>query len=291
MKIAIYGNKLTPETAADLISFLIVLSEKGIELTVYSPFYQKLKSFLEFNLDVTFFTSSSDFDKSCDLLFSIGGDGTLLDTVAYVQNTCIPVAGINIGRLGFLANVAPDKLHELTQLIFNGNFKSENRTLLECKSSCIATSIYPYALNEVTVQKKGNSIIAIQAWLDDVFLNTYWTDGLIISTPTGSTAYSMSVGGPIAAPSAQVFILSPIASHNLSVRPLVVPDSATLKLKIESRNDLFLTTIDHHVAESSTENQVLIKKAPFQFKLLDIEGFDFFSTIRQKLMWGIDKRN
>jgi len=291
MKIAIYGNKITPETAADLVSFFEALSLKGIELTIYIPFYKKLTALTNVNTQVSFFSSPLDFDKKCDLLFSIGGDGTLLDTVSYIQNTCIPVAGINIGRLGFLANVAPDKLNELAQLIYNGNFKSENRSLLECQSSCISTSIYPYALNEVTVQKKGNSIIAIHAWLDDVFLNTYWTDGLIISTPTGSTAYSMSVGGPIASPTAQVFIISPIASHNLSVRPLVVPDNATLRLQIEARNNIFLTTIDHHATESGTQNQVLIKKAPFQFKLLNIDGFDFFSTIRQKLMWGLDKRN
>lgn len=291
MKIAIYGNKVTPETVANLVVFFQGLLQKGITLTIYAPFFQKLKEVVDFNLDVSFFSSSADFQKDCDLLFSIGGDGTLLDTVSYVQNTCIPVAGINIGRLGFLANVAPDKLNELSQLINNGGFKSEERTLLECKSSCLETSIYPYALNEVTVQKKGNSIISINAWLDDVFLNTYWTDGLIVSTPTGSTAYSMSVGGPIAAPTAQVFVLSPIASHNLSVRPLVVPDNAELRLQIESRNNLFLTTIDHHVAESSTVNQIIIKKAPFRFKLLSIEGFDFFSTIRQKLMWGLDKRN
>jgi NAD+ kinase len=291
VKIAVYGNKITSEVAPLLAAFFTALSSKGILFSFYEPFYKKFCGFVSFGISASSFTSKNDFDVTSDILFSIGGDGTLLDTVSFVCDRDIPVLGINTGRLGFLANITPDRLNEFVDIIVNHKFKTAERSLLQCDADFIPSDIVPLALNEVTVQKKGPSIIAVHVWLDGLFMNTYWTDGLIVSTPTGSTAYSMSVGGPIAAPGAAVFIISPIASHNLSVRPLVVPDRSEMKLKIESRNGLFVTTIDHHSIESGDEHQVLIRKSPYVFRLLYIEGSDFFSTIRQKLMWGADKRN
>jgi NAD+ kinase len=291
VKIAIYGNKLNAEVAPFLAAFFTTLSSKGILFSFYSPFYKRVCEFISLNIPVSFFNTKSDFDVTSDILFSIGGDGTLLDTVAFVYDLNIPVLGINTGRLGFLANITPDRLDEFVNVILNKKFKIAERSLLQCNADFISPDITPLALNEVTVQKKGPSIIAVHVWLDGMFMNTYWTDGLIVSTPTGSTAYSMSVGGPIAAPEAAIFIISPIASHNLSVRPIVVPDCSEMKLKIESRNGLFVTTIDHHSIESGDVYHVSILKSPYIFRLLYIEGSDFFSTIRQKLMWGADKRN
>ncbi len=291
MRIAIYGNKINTEVAPFLAAFFTTLSSRGILFSFYEPFYKKFCDFVSLGIPVSFFNSKNDFDITSDILFSIGGDGTLLDTLEFVYDLEIPVLGINTGRLGFLANITPDKLDEFVNIIQNKKFKVAERSLLQCNADFITSDIVPLALNEVTVQKKGPSIIAVHVWLDGVFMNTYWTDGLIVSTPTGSTAYSMSVGGPIAAPGAAVFIISPIASHNLSVRPLVVPDCSELKLKIESRNGLFVTTIDHRSIESGDVNHVFIRKSQHVFRLLYIEGSDFFSTIRQKLMWGADKRN
>jgi NAD+ kinase len=290
MNIAVYGNRFEDSFAIDFIAFVSRLEKKGVQFCFYNVFWEKIK---HLNPDFTpkIFACLSELNQHVDFVFSVGGDGTLLDTVSLVHCSDIPVVGINTGRLGFLANVAPERLSELEKAILENTYEIEKRALLACSCSDDLQPQLPLALNEITIQKTGLSLITINVWVDEVFLNTYWTDGLIISTPTGSTAYSLSVGGPIVMPGSGVFILSPIASHNLTVRPLIIRDNTKLRLKIESRSMSYLATIDHHAVQLSTDVEIYIQRATESFSLVKFDGIDFFSTIRQKLMWGADKRN
>ncbi len=292
MKVLIYGNSYKKESGVHIEILLKKLLAYEAKVRVYLPFYELLKTKLSIPLnDIGTFNHFSDIDSSTDYLFSLGGDGTLLKSVLFVQDKNIPIIGINMGRLGFLANITQDDIAFSIDEIFNKNYTIEERSLLYFEGFQDYFDGFPYALNDITVQKKDTSMITIHTYLNNELLNSYWADGLIISTSTGSTAYSLSVGGPIVLPQSKNFVICPIAPHNLSVRPIIAPGSAQIKLKIESRSKHFLATVDNRTEIINVDNEINLKAANFNIKLLHLKNYNFYHTIRNKLLWGIDKRN
>ena len=278
------------------LHFRILLSRlaaHGTKLYFFKPFYQYIIEWLDEPLEPAgTFSSPSDMPEDADMLLSVGGDGTFLEAVTFIRDKGIPVAGINAGRLGFLADIAQEEISKALDSILYGLYNVEERTLLELKSDQNLFGEFNFALNEITVHKRDDSsMIKIQATLDDQFLNTYWADGLIVSTPTGSTAYSLSVGGPLVLPGVQDFIVAPIAPHNLNVRPLVFPDNKELKLRMEGRSGHILVSLDSRSVVVEAGMELRISKAPFKVLTLRLKDHSFYNTLRSKLMWGADRRN
>lgn len=293
MKIAIYGKKYDPTFKEYFQELLLTLNKENVELFVYEPFYRFVTKEAEcLPFECHFFNLPTEAPGKVDFLISIGGDGTFLESMLYLKSSSIPVIGLNSGRMGFLANISKEEIKPAFESIFNNKYEIEERNLLRVESDIELFGGYNFALNEVTVQKTDSSLISVDTWLDGEFLNTYWTDGLIIATPTGSTAYSLSVGGPIVAPKSNNFIITPIASHNLTVRPVVVPDNVNIELKVKTRNDSFLITVDNRVQKQIlNESVITIRKSKFVLKMLKLPFNNYYSTLRNKLMWGADKRN
>jgi len=292
MNIAIYGKNFE----ADFFPFAKKVFEElqylGISIRVVEPFAAFLKK--EFNFTPKIDNTFNQEDKPetvIDFFISIGGDGTLLDTASIVGKREIPIIGINSGRLGFLANISGEEISMALKALITGEFTFDNRTLIEIIHPENLFGKFNAALNEITIQKKDSSMITINVFLNNEFVNTYWADGLIISTPTGSTAYSLSVGGPILSPLSEAFIISPIAPHNLTVRPLVVPDIHEIKLSVNGRGKNFLLSMDSHSTELLNSTEIILKKSDTRVKLVKLNYQDFFSTLRNKLLWGLDKRN
>ena len=289
MKIAIYGRSLTENYAQFADELFGVLLDKEIEVLIYASFYEQLKSIIDLPEEIITFESYEDID-SVNYLFSIGGDGTLLEATTFVGGTSMPILGINTGRLGFLTTITTEDIESTVNSIIEKRYKLDKRSLLTLESNHSVKS--NFALNEITLQKKDtSSMITINAYLDGEYLNTYWADGLIISTPTGSTAYSLSCNGPIILPRSGNIILTPIAPHNLNVRPLVVPDDVELTLKIDGRTENFLVALDARSFAVPISTELKIRKSPHYISLIRLEGYDFLDTLRTKLMWGVDKRN
>jgi NAD+ kinase len=291
MKITIYGTNYNTDFNPYIKEFFQQLHQHHVEYQIYKPFYDFICQTTGNNIEESVFDSAENIMKQTDFMVSIGGDGTFLKSLPYVRNYNIPIIGLNSGRLGFLANIAKEELSAALAYIFESNYQLEERNLIEvlCQENLFGD--LNYALNEVTIQKKESSMITINAYLDNELLNTYWTDGLIISTPTGSTAYSLSVGGPIVLPGSNNLIIAPIASHNLTVRPLVIPDDKTVKLDVKTRDNVYLITADNRTVVASEDLVVTIKKASFTIKMLQLPKNNFYSTLRNKLMWGADIRN
>lgn len=288
MKIAIFGNTYQTEKSHPVIKLFQVLSQCSAEVYVCRDFYQFLDSHQNFRPEIKGLIDNATFEA--DLAISVGGDGTFLNAAERVGPKGIPILGINTGRLGFLADVSESDIETAIQEIFRNDFAIEDRSQLELdiRNGCFGQS--RFALNEIAVMKQdSSSMITIHTWLNDQFLNTYHSDGLIVSTPTGSTAYSMSVGGPILIPQTSNFIISPIAPHSLTVRPLVVPDDYTITLEVESRNRNFLIALDgrSHAVEAC---KFQIRKAAFPVRVIKRTTHTYFDTLRTKLMWGADKR-
>ncbi len=294
MKIALFGKQFSEEF---LDSFKLILDEfksHEIELCIYRPFYDFVVNELSFSLDITtFFSTHSDLDRDTDYFFSIGGDGTFLEAVTVVQDSGIPIVGVNSGRLGFMADIAQDEIPSAIAHILEGEFAIEERTLLKVQTGNKGLfDDFNYALNEFTIHKKDSaSMITIHTYIDGEYLNSYWADGLIIATPTGSTAYSLSVGGPILIPNTQIFVVSPISPHNLTVRPIVVPNQQEITLKVEGRSDSYLASLDSRSISFEALSELKITKADFKIKVLKLHTHTFYNTLRNKLMWGVDKRN
>lgn len=289
---AVYGKTFGPDFYQSIKDFFEILLKEGTDIIIYEPFKKFLKSRLNYSPRVLrSFNLHSDIEDNTDLLFSIGGDGTFLETVSLVRDKGVPIVGINSGRLGFLATISQEKLIGSLSAILKEKFSFEERTLLKLKYPGAEKNDFNYALNEVSVEKAGAIMITIHTYVNGEFLNSYWTDGLIISTPTGSTAYSLSVGGPIVIPGSNDIIISPISPHNLTVRPLVIPDKDELTLKVESRDKKFIASVDSRSVILPDKTKVQVKKAEFKIKTLKLEGHSYYSTLRNKLMWGADKRN
>ncbi len=290
--IAIYGKYLETPYKNDLIALLDILRKRQVEIVFYSPFHDYLIS--EFGIKVpvkAVFRTSGEVKHLANFMLSLGGDGTFLESVAFVEESCIPVLGINFGRLGFLANISTEDIDDAIDMLLSGKFSVEKRSLLQVVTSQNPFSSYPYGLNDLTLQKKGSSMITVNAYIDNEFLCTYWGDGLIVATPTGSTAYSLSVGGPIVSPALPSFLISPIAPHHLTVRPFVIPDSCILKLEVTGRSGDVLVSLDSHSYTLNLPLTIEVKKAPFYIGMVNLEGANFYKTLRNKLLWGADKRN
>ena len=263
-----------------------------------SKFYveKKLHDQLAFDGDLELipFNKSKDLDSSIDLLVSIGGDGTFLRTIEYVRDLNIPVMGINTGNLGFLATIKKENLDQAVEKIYNKKFKVENRSVIKVNSEEIGLpkNLFPYALNEISVVRKDTtSMINIKTSLDGNHLNSYWADGLIISTPTGSTGYSLSCGGPVISPSSGSLVLTPISPHNLNARPLVISDETKIELSVSGREEKHLLSIDSNIFTVQNQTKITIEKPNFDFKIAHFSNNNFYKTLKEKLLWGKDKRN
>ncbi|NVO01804.1 MAG: NAD kinase [Bacteroidetes bacterium] len=293
MKIAIFGRFFSDEFSIYIQHLIIKLESENCKLLVYSQFIDFLKQKIDFNTDIESFSEKEDLLKEkVDFLISIGGDGTILDTIKLVEDSEIPILGINTGRLGFLSSISKDEINSSIEDILRKKYKIESRTLLKVNTSINLFGKNNYALNELSILKNfSTSMISIKAYINDDYLNTYWADGIIVATPTGSTAYSLSCGGPILTPDSKNFIITPIASHNLTVRPIVIPDSSIIKLKVEGREQNFIIGLDSRSETYKSSIELIIKKEDFKINLIKIFNETYYSTIRNKLMWGIDKRN
>jgi len=291
MKIAIYGQNYANESVRDaLIQLLEVLSAKKDSLHIESDFFELHKNSIA-SYSVKRF---SILDNSFDLLVSIGGDGTILRAITFVRDYGIPIIGVNTGRLGFLATVQTEDIPSVLPLIFKNKYKLSERTLLSVTTIPSNSEIEEinFAFNEVAVSRKNTtSMITVETHLNAEYLTSYWADGLILSTPTGSTGYSLSCGGPVIAPDAKNFVLTPIAPHNLSARPLVIPDNTTISFKIDGREDHFLMSLDSRIVTLPNSTLVHIKKANFTIKMIELPDETFLDTLRKKLLWGEDRRN
>jgi len=292
MTIAIFGSPY-PEHFSKYIQHLIKkLETEHINLIIEEEFSVFLENNIRFNKSISTFNSYETLKNKADFLLSIGGDGTLLKAVTYVRESEIPIMGINTGRLGFISSISADQIDDAITDILKGNYRINERTLLELSSDKKLFKEKNFALNEVAVSKKDtSSMIRIDAYVDDEFLNTYWADGLVVSTPTGSTGYSLSCGGPIIMPGTNNIIITPNAPHNLNVRPIVIDDNSVVKLKVEDRDQLALVSLDSRSRAFDSETELIIKKADFKVKLVQPQNNSLIKTIRHKLMWGLDKRS
>ncbi|MFV0141951.1 NAD kinase [Empedobacter falsenii] len=293
IKVALFGQKTSTSLTDIIPPFINYLIQNEIAFCVEQNFLQILKETTDFEPDnVETYTSHDDLDKSVKFLFSFGGDGTILSATTIVRDSNIPIIGVNTGRLGFLATINKSVLLEQMDSFFNDDYNIIPRTLLTVKRSDGVEIKNNFAINEVTVvRRETTSMITVDAYLNNEFLNSFWSDGLIISTPTGSTGYSLSCGGPIVHPSNQNFVITPVAPHNLNVRPLVVSENEKIDLKIRSRANEYFLSLDSRNFPLTTDVELTIQKA--DFKILIVEAIDatYFTTLREKMLWGSDKRN
>lgn len=293
MKVAVFGNLVSPDFIPVLDKFFNFFKANQIEVQIYNPFLTFLSDELNFNPPSSgSFFSHDDFDPENKLIFSVGGDGTFLQSVQTIRNFEVPVVGVNSGRLGFLADISQEFIIDALTDIVSNKCRVIERSMLEVEIENLAIPDFNFALNEMTVLKTANSsMIKINTSINGELLNNYWADGLIIATPTGSTAYSLSVGGPILTPETENFVITPIASHNLTIRPIVVPDNIEIKLEVSGRGSGFLTSLDSKSVSVEFQNSIIVRKAAFKLKTILPEGHTFFNTLRNKLLWGFDKRN
>lgn len=290
MTIGVYGRQFDTRFAKPIEIFLSSLSANGFDLRIHGNFVEFLSQAINLDSSLPTFESFEEVENM-SFVVSIGGDGTILDTVTFIKDSGVPILGINAGRLGFLSNVSVEAIEFTVQCLVKGDYTIDKRSLIHVEGIS-GDSHFPFALNEVTVHKKDTSnMITVKAWVDELYMNSYWADGLIISTPTGSTAYSLSCGGPIVMPGSDNLILTPIAPHNLNVRPVVIPSESMVDLEAETRDQEILLTLDSRSYSLPNGSKIKLRKADFQIHLISLPNQDFFSTIRSKMMWGIDKRN
>jgi NAD+ kinase len=294
MKVAIYGKYYLNSTEPIIKDIFVFFNTNKVEMVIESEFLNILHEKNIIQNQYKTFTSHSELDSSFDMLISIGGDGTILRAAALVRNSGVPILGINAGRLGFLATVQKENIAEFMQFIIEKKYTISKRTLLSlsCTPTNEAIEEINFALNEVSVSRKDTtSMITIETYLNNEFLNSYWADGLIIATPTGSTGYSMSCGGPILTPNVSSFVVTPIAPHNLNARPLVIPDDTEIRLKVSGREENYLVSLDSRITVVQNETILVINKTPFQINMVEIPEETFLKTLRTKLFWGEDRRN
>lgn len=294
MKVGIYGQFYHVNSGIYIEELLNRLDAESIEVAIEEDFLKLIHENNEIRKDFQHFKTFRSLDSSFDYFISVGGDGTILKSVNYIQDLDIPIIGINTGRLGFLATVNKEEIEQTVDRLLNNNFTISERSLLcvltepEIEDLCVNN----YALNEIAVSRKNTtSMITIDTWLNDEYLTAYWADGLIISTPTGSTGYSLSCGGPVITPATKALAITPIAPHNLNARPLVIKDNTRITLKVSGREDDFMLSMDSRIATLKNNTTVTVKKAPFKIKIVEFTDDSFLKTLRKKLLWGEDKRN
>ena len=292
MILALFSQEINEYVNDVVQSFLSSKFSKESKFYIEKKIYDKIKP--KSDLDLIPFNKSKDLNSSIDVMVSIGGDGTFLRTIDYVRDLDIPVMGINTGNLGFLATIKKENLDHAVEKIFNMKFEIENRSVIKVNSEEIGLpkSFFPYALNEISVVRKDTtSMINIKTSLDGNHLNTYWADGLIVSTPTGSTGYSLSCGGPVISPTSGSLVLTPISPHNLNVRPLVISDQTRIDLSVSGREENHLLSIDSNIFTIKNQTKISIEKPSFNFKIAHFSNNNFYKTLKEKLLWGKDKRN
>jgi NAD+ kinase len=292
MKIAIYSRGLEENQHQEISLLLHELVTHDVEPVFYQDFFNKFYSAVDFKSKYSTFNSHDDLDEAIDCMISLGGDGTLLDTVTLVRDKNIPVLGVNYGRLGFLANIGKGELQTAVEALVNHTYVIDKRTLIHLDANIPLFGDVPYALNEFSLLKKdSSSMIKIHTYLNGEFLNTYWADGLIVATPTGSTGYSLSCNGPVVFPDSGSFVITPVAPHNLNIRPIVVPDDTVISFEVEGRTDGFLCTLDSRREIVTKEIQLAVRKEKFGINLIRLNENNFLQTLRNKLSWGLDVRN
>lgn len=292
MLVAIYNRTFQEENIPLIRRILQKLYDHQIQMMFFKDFYERFEQYLPFSCTPRFFTGKKDLPPNTEMLFSLGGDGTLLDTITYVGNSNIPIIGINLGRLGFLAAIPEEEIDNAIESLTRRSYTVEQRDLIHLDSSVPLFDGSPFALNEFTLHRKdSSSMIKIHTYLNGEFLNTYWADGLIVATPTGSTGYSLSCNGPVVFPQTSSLIITPVAPHNLNTRSIVVPNDNVISFEVEGRAEQYLCTLDARMESISSSVQLAVKKESFSISLVRPDEHNFLNTIRQKLYWGIDKRN
>ncbi|MBC8047548.1 MAG: NAD kinase [Fimbriimonadaceae bacterium] len=293
MKIAIYGRLVQKDTIPSLQELINLFYQRNIDFAIYDGFYPHLINNIEFKTTPHLFSKQDNaVAQGIDFMISLGGDGTILDTVSIVRDSNIPIVGINIGRLGFLATIGKEEIAECIDALEKNTYTTEERTLLHVDSNVGLFNGSNYALNDVTIHKKdSSSMITIHVYINGEFMMSYWADGLIVSTPTGSTGYSLSCGGPIIFPSSGNFVLTPVAPHNLNIRPIVVSDESVIAFEIEGRSEHFLVSLDSRSETIDSSVQLAVRKEDFTVSLLRLHETNFLDTLRNKLSLGVDKRN
>ena len=292
MKIAIYSRGIENNQIQDIGLLINELVSHGAEPVFFQDFFNQFYSAINIEGKYSTFNSGDDMDADIDCMISLGGDGTLLDTVTLVKDSGIPILGVNYGRLGFLANIGKEELHTAFDVLANRKYVLDKRTLIHLDANIPLFGETPYALNEFSLHKKDTSpMIKIHTYLNGEFLNTYWADGLIVATPTGSTGYSLSCNGPVVFPDSASFVITPVAPHNLNIRPIIVPDNTIVSFEVEGRTDGFLCTLDSRREIVTKEIQLAVKKENFDINLVRLNENNFLQTLRSKLSWGLDKRN
>ena len=294
MKVAIFGQYYQNDTRPIIRDIIVFFEANQVEMVIEKNFLTNLYKEDIVQKDYKTFSKHTDLDASFDILISIGGDGTILRAATFVRDLGIPILGVNAGRLGFLAKVQKENIESFLQIVLEKKYSISERTVLSLDTTPINTEInhLNFAMNEVTVSRKDTtSMITIETYLNGEYLNSYWADGLIISTPTGSTGYSLSCGGPVLTPEVKSLVITPIAPHNLNARPLVIPDDTEIELHVSGREENYLVSLDSRTASISNNTVLKIKKTSFSIKMVEIPNETFLKTLRNKLLWGQDKRN
>lgn len=292
MKIAIYGREFNDSVLPFVQQVFNALSLYKIEVLIYAKFNNFIKEKVTLPANAKTFSSHENLVGHADVLLTLGGDGTLLDTLSLVKDSEVPIIGINFGRLGFLASINKNDIDTAISALVNGQYALDKRSILNLESQNNLFAGENFALNDITIHRRDNSaMMIIHAYMNGEFVNSYWADGLIIATPTGSTAYSLSCGGPIILPNAQNFVITPVAPHNLNVRPIIVPDDVELNFEIEARSTKFLLSCDSRTETVDKSVKITINKAKFNVNLVRLNNESYLTTLRNKLLWGIDTRN
>jgi NAD+ kinase len=293
MKVAIFGQYYQNDTRPIIKDIFVFFNRNKVELVIEEKFLKILYEEKIVEKQYNTFSSHTDLNSSFDILISIGGDGTILRAATFVRDSGIPILGVNAGRLGFLAKVQKENIGAFLQIVLEKKYTISERSLLtiDCSPNNAEIDIN-FAMNEVAVSRKDTtSMITIETFLNGEYLNSYWADGLIIATPTGSTGYSLSCGGPILTPEVKGLVVTPIAPHNLNARPLVIPDNIEITLKVSGREEQYLVSLDSRITSVNNNSVIKIKKTPFNINMVEIPEETFFKTLRTKLLWGEDKRN
>ncbi|HEY9364926.1 MAG TPA: NAD kinase [Chitinophagaceae bacterium] len=292
MKVAIYSRVMEEAQQKDVQLFFEELGRHNIEPRIFLDFYEEIRDVIQLPPNTSTFFLSEDLTDEIDFIISLGGDGTLLDTVTLVRNKKIPIVGINFGRLGFLASIGREEVKNAVQSLVKRTAIIDKRTMIHLDANIPLFGHVPYALNEFAIHKRDTApMIKIHTYLNGEFLNTYWADGLIVATPTGSTGYSLSCNGPIVFPESGSFVITPVAPHNLNVRPIVVPDDNIISFEVESRSDFIICALDSRREIINKDVQLAVRKESFLFNLVRLNENNFLQTLRNKLTWGLDKRN
>lgn len=290
--IAIFGKTLQAENISHLKEIVALLKKNNLTAMVEANYDHHLQSLHKLSLGLPLFTNYDEIRSKTEILISLGGDGTILEALTFIKGTETPILGINFGRLGFLANISKEQIKQAIEAVVKGKYVIDSRVMLELTSNKPLFENMNFALNEMTIQRKDqSSMITIKTFLNGEMLNAYWADGLIISTPTGSTGYSLSCGGPIIYPGSGNFVITPVAPHNLNVRPMVLSDEVVLSFEVSGRGNSFLCTLDSRFESIDSTYRLAIKKSSFQAKLIRLTDMNFITSLKNKLNWGIDQRN